>query len=222
MNAEIEAMRFKITEIGRMLFERQLTDAAGGNVSARVGDLICITPRYSGSKHQWHLRPEQVMVSDLLGNVLEGEGEISREAKVHYRLYTDFPDGMAVVHAHARNALVFASACQPIEPVLEDTLKFGTIRVSRYAPAHSSDLAQYIAAEFQGQAERIRKQAAGVLAPWHGLFVVGKSLEAAFDATERIDTNAYCILSGRLLPSNHTYDPQSIRKELEEDFGRYA
>jgi L-fuculose-phosphate aldolase len=204
-----------------LLFERQLTDAAGGNVSARVGDLVCITPRYSGSKHQWHLRPEQVIVSDLQGNMLAGEGEISREAKVHYRLYTDFPDGGAVVHAHARNALVFASACQPIEPVLEDTLKFGTIRVSRYAPAHSGDLAEFIAAELAGQDEHIRKQAAGVLAPWHGLFVVGKDLDAAFDATERIDTNARCILLSRLLPGKQAYDPQSIRKELEEALGRY-
>ncbi len=222
MSAEIEAMRLKITEIGRMLFERQLTDAAGGNVSARVGNLVCITPRYSGSKHQWHLRPEQVMVSDLQGIVLGGEGEISREAKVHYRIYTDFPDARAIIHAHARNALVFASACRPIEPVLEDTLKFGTIQVSQYAPAHSKDLAEFVTAVFQGQDERIRKQATGVLAPWHGLFVAGKDLDAAFDAVERIDTNARCILLSRLLPGSPVEDPQLIRKELEEAFGRYA
>lgn len=221
MSDDIYTMRGKIAETGRMLFERHLTDAAGGNISARVGDLICITPRYSGSKHQWHLRPEQVMVSDLQGNMLEGEGEISREAKVHYRLYADFPEGQAVVHSHAQNALVFASACQPIEPVLEDTLKFGTIRVCQYAPAHSGDLAQFISSEFQGQGERIRKQAAGVLAPWHGLFVMGKNLDAAFDATERIDTNARCILFSRLLPANQPLDPQTIRTELEEAFHRY-
>ena len=54
MGNAIEAMRVRITEIGRMLFERKLTDASGGNISARVGDRICITPRYAGSKHQWH------------------------------------------------------------------------------------------------------------------------------------------------------------------------
>lgn len=222
MSDGIYAMRVKITEIGRLLFERRLTDAAGGNISARVGDLICITPRYSGSKHQWHLRPEQVMVSDLKGNILEGEGEISREAKVHYRIYADFPDGKAIVHAHARNALVFASACRPIEPVLEDTLKFGIIRVSQFAPAHSNDLAQSVAAELLGQDERIRKQAAAVLAPFHGLFVVGKDLDAAFDATERIDTNARCILLGRLLPGEPPFDPLASRNELEIAVRRYS
>lgn len=42
--------------------------------------------------------------------------------------------------------------------------------------------------------ERIKKQAAAVLAPWHGLFTIGNTLEAAFDATERINLNAQLIL----------------------------
>ena len=36
----------------------------------------------------------------------------------------------------------------------------------------------------------------GVIAPWHGLFLMGKELNAAFDAVERFNTNAYCILMG--------------------------
>ena len=36
--------------------------------------------------------------------------------------------------------------------------------------------------------------AAAVLAPWHGLFVIGKDLEAAVDAADRIDTNARLVL----------------------------
>jgi L-fuculose-phosphate aldolase len=221
MSDALDETRRKIAEIARLLFDRMLTDAAGGNLSARVGDLVCITPRYSGSKHQWRLRPEQVLVSDLQGKLLDGEGEISREAKVHFRLYHEFPDGQAVVHAHARNALVFASACQPIEPVLEDTLKFGTIRVTRYAPAHSNDLAEFVAEVLRGQEGRVRKQAAAALAPWHGLFVLGKDLDAAFDAAERIDVNARCILMSRLLPGGEQVDPRRIRAELEESVGRY-
>jgi L-fuculose-phosphate aldolase len=220
MSDPIYAMRSRIAEMGKLLFDRQLTDAAGGNISARVSDFVCITPRYSGSKYQWHLRPEQVIVSDLQGNYLEGEGELSREAKVHHRLYREFPDGQAVVHCHARNALVFAVARRPIEPVLEDALKFGTIRVTKYAPAHSDDLAEFIAEGFRGQEARIRKQAAAILSPWHGLFVLGKDLDASFDAAERIDVNARCILLSRLLPGEPV-NPETIRAELEEVVRRY-
>jgi L-fuculose-phosphate aldolase len=222
MTEELWQMRRRIAEIGRLLFERHLTDSAGGNVSARVGDHVCITPRYSGSKHQWRLRPEQVLVADLAGNQLDGEGQLSREAKVHFRLYGDFADGRAVVHCHARNALVFAMAGRPIEPVLEDTLKFGAVPVARYAPAHSADLALFIAELIRGQQERIRVQAAAVLAPWHGLFVLGKDLDAAFDAAERIDVNARCILLSRLLPGPPPPSPEAIRAELEEALKSYS
>ncbi|HLF75126.1 MAG TPA: ribose 5-phosphate isomerase B [Anaerolineales bacterium] len=208
--------RMKIAETGRLVFARHLTDAAGGNISVRVGDLVCITPRYSGSRRHWQLQPEQVLVSDLSGNRLEGDGEISREAKVHFRLYQEFPDAACVLHSHARNVMPFVAAGQPIEPVLEATLKFGTIPVTRFAPAHSERLADAIVEMVRGKDEYIRKYAAAVIAPWHGLFVVGRDIDAAFDLTERIDTNAYCILQGRLLSEGGPAGAESIRVRLSE------
>lgn len=192
--------RAEIARLGALLFERGLTDAAGGNLSARVGEVICISPRYSGSKYQWRLRPEQVLVADLQGNILDGEGEISREAKAHFKLHNEFAEyGTAVIHAHARYVLVFAALGRPMPPVLEQTLKFGEVPVIDFAPAHSDELAENIAAALRGQEERIRKQAAGVIAPWHGLFIMARDIGAAFDAVERMNTNAQCIILGQLL-----------------------
>ena len=215
-NDVVSQTRKKIAETGRLVFERHLTDSAGGNISVRAGELICITPRYSGSKRHWHLQPGQVLVSDTAGNKLEGDGDISREAKVHYRLYQEFPDAMAVLHSHARNVMVFAASAQPIEPVLEATLKFGTIPVTQFAPAHSEKLADAIAEAVRGKDEAIRKYATAVIAPWHGLFVIGKDLDAAFDLTERIDTNAYCVLMSRLLPEGGPMDAESMQLRLRE------
>ena len=53
MTNDIQTMREKICELGRMLFDRNLTDAAGGNISARMGDFVIITPRYAGAHFQW-------------------------------------------------------------------------------------------------------------------------------------------------------------------------
>jgi L-fuculose-phosphate aldolase len=220
MDTIIEQTRARIAEFGALLFARRLTDAAGGNISVRVGDRVCITSRYSGSRYQWNVRPEQVLVTDLAGVKLAGDGEISREAKVHYRLLTVCPAGMAVIHAHSRNTLVFCAAAQPIPPVLECTLKFGTIEVVPYAPAHSDKLADNIANVIKSQEDRVRKQAAAVIAPWHGLFVLGKDLDAAFDAVERIDTNAHCILAGRALAGfdGGSYAPTSDLREALSAF----
>src|SRR5690606_34627615 len=79
----------------------------------------------------------------------------------------------------------------------EANLKFGDVPVIEYAPAHSVELSQNILGALRGCEERIRKHAAGVIAPWHGLFLMGKDLDAAFDAVERFDTNAKCILDAR-------------------------
>jgi ribulose-5-phosphate 4-epimerase/fuculose-1-phosphate aldolase len=83
--------------------------------------------------------------------------------------------------------------------VLYATEKFGLIEHVADAPAHTAELAENIARAMQGQRERLRKQAAAVLAPKHGLFVLGRDLEAAFDAAERIEGNAYCVLMMQLL-----------------------
>ena len=194
MIEQIESMRIRIAELGRLMFDRFLTDTAGGNISARVGDRVCITARHCGSKYQWRIRPEQVLISDMQGNKIEGDGELSREAKTHFKLLNDFPDGKAVVHCHPRNVMVFAMMARPIPPVIEGTMKLGTIPVSQFAPAHGERLAEYVAAGFFGEEEKLRKYAAAVLAPYHGLFVLSKDLETAFDAAERIEVNAHCIL----------------------------
>lgn len=192
--ALIEETRRKIAQFGGMMFDRFLTDTAGGNISARIGDLICITSAGCGSKHRWQITPEQVLVTDLAGNLVEGEGKISREAKAHYALLTEFSEGTAVVHCHARNVLVFACAGIPLDPVIEATLKFGRTPIVDYAPAHSDELAESVAASMRGREAIITKQAALTIAPWHGLFSFGKTLDAAFDAAERMEVNAFVTL----------------------------
>ena len=69
---------------------------------------------------------------------------------------------------------------------MEATRKFGMTPAIEYAPAHSPKLGQRIVATMKGREARIAKHAAGTIAPWHGLFLMGKHLEAALDAVERL------------------------------------
>ncbi|MBX3061361.1 MAG: class II aldolase/adducin family protein [Anaerolineae bacterium] len=216
----LQETRAKIAEIGRVMFARFLADAAGGNISVRVGNRICITPRYSGSQKQWQLNTDDVLVADLERNILHGKGKISREAHVHFSLHREFSEyGSAVIHAHARNLLVFAAAAKPLPPVLEATRKFGTTPIIDYAPAHSPKLAENIIKAVRGREERIRVQAVGTLAPYHGLFLMGKDLDAAFDAVERLDNNAYCIIMGAMLLGSEQVT-QNYR-QMEQIVGGY-
>lgn len=192
---EVQAGRTLVARIGRFLFDRQLTDAGGGNISLRVGDVFCMSPTLAGQMKQWQLAPDDVLVVNENGDVLHGDGGLTRESAVHFGLHRNFADsGTAVIHAHPRNLLVFACANRAMPPVMEATRKFGVTPVIQYAPAHSPKLGQRIVATMRGREPMIAKQAAGTLAPWHGLFLMGKNLPAALDAVERLDTNAYMIM----------------------------
>jgi L-fuculose-phosphate aldolase len=194
-DALIDATRAQIAQIGRLLFARQLTDAAGGNISVRIGNRICISPRYAGQQKQWQIDAGDVLVADLERNVLRGAGALSRETHVHFTLLTRFhAHGTAVVHAHPRNLLVYALLQKPMPPALEAMRKFGVTPVTPFASAHSAQLAEHVAATMLGREKMIAKHAAAAIAPWHGVFCIGKDLSAAFDAVERMDNNAYLLL----------------------------
>lgn len=213
--------RAAIADFGRMLFERKLTDAAGGNISVRVGNRICISPRYAGQQKQWRLMPEDVLVADLDRNVLAGSGALSRETHVHFSLLNEFHEhGTAVVHAHPRNLLVFATLERPLPPVLEATRKFGVTPVTPFAPAHSETLARHMVNAIRGREAAIRKHAAAAIAPFHGVFCIGKDLAATFDAVERLDNNAYIIMMGAQLAGADAMSAALTR--MEDVVGNYA
>lgn len=194
---QIAFTRAKLAEMGRMLYERNLTDTAGGNLSCRVGELIVITPRYAGTSKRWQLTGEDVLVTDAERNILLGNGQNSRESNAHYAMHATFREyGSVVMHTHARNILVFAVAGRPLPPILESTRKYGVTPVLDFAPAHGTGLAENIIASLRGREALIKNAAAAAIAAWHGLFLMGKDMDTAFDSVERLDTNAYILLQG--------------------------
>jgi L-fuculose-phosphate aldolase len=205
MDKTLDQARELMCQAARIMFERKLFDLAGGNLSIRLDDRILITPSQASSLKFWQLDPEDILAVDLDGNILEGAGKVSTELVTHLTLLkTFYPVGTAIVHAHPRNVLVFCTTRLPIPPVLECTVQFGEIKTVAYASGghQNEELAQNVLDGLLGQEERIAQYAAAVIAPWHGIFAVGKSLNAALDTVERIEVNARCILMSRLLEPN--------------------
>ncbi len=93
-------LKQRIVEVARLMYQRFLTNSAGGNISVRLGDRIYITPKYAGSRYLWNLQPEQINVLNLAYEVVEGAGDISRESRLHLAVYDHFPEAGAVIHAH--------------------------------------------------------------------------------------------------------------------------
>jgi L-fuculose-phosphate aldolase len=184
-----------MVEIAHLLYARQLTNSAGGNISCRVGDLIYITPRYLGSKHRWQLEKDMVLVFDEDLNPVEGDpARASRESQMHFACYRRFPEINGVVHAHARYLSVFAAAGEPVVPTNEYTEKFGTVDVVRPLPSHSADLAEAVVHKIEPRRKTLQKNGLGLILAWHGAVTVGRDLADAYDTLDRLEWSARTLL----------------------------
>lgn len=198
--------RSHLCEIARLAYDRRLLDSAGGNLSARVGDRLYATPRYSGSKRRWQLTPEDILVLDMEGHILEGAGELSREFQMHHGIYRAFPEAGGVFHAHPQNVLLFANMRRPIPPTSEQTEKYGVIELTEEQPAHSAELARTVVETLARKREKLARHAIACLLPYHGITVAGRDLADAYDALERIDTSC------RILAARATFELLELLK----------
>ena len=63
--------RKEMLEIIKYLYDRKLTNAAGGNVSMRVADnRVLITPSMMSEHHRCRINPEDLMIIDYEGNII--------------------------------------------------------------------------------------------------------------------------------------------------------
>lgn len=195
----MEDPRTHLIRIAKLAFDRKLLDAAGGNITTRFGDRVYMSRSYAGGRHQWNLRPDDVLVLDLEGNILAGEGEFSREGAVHMVCYHAFPDAGSVFHAHPLNVMPWVSRGVPIPPMSEQTDKYGPIDFCKWAATHTPELAGNVVDALQPLAHELKKHPIATLIPRHGIFVVATDLNNAFDTLERIDRNAYIAMMAQLV-----------------------
>jgi L-fuculose-phosphate aldolase len=191
--------REHLARIARLVFDRRLTDASGGNLSLREEDRVYMTPSRAGSGQQWQISPEEIVTLDLNGILVDGPDRRTREWQFHLAIYRNFQRAGAVVHSQGGNFMAFVAAGKPMPPVLEHTMKFGTIGLTEPSPAHSSDLAEKVIRALAPHGEELAKHAIVTMVPQHGIIIVGRDLDDAFDTLDRLETNAQAIIFGKLL-----------------------
>jgi len=186
----MNSLKEHLCHIAHLTYTRFLTDSAGGNMSIRDGDRIYCTPKYAGTYSQWKLRPEQIVVTDMEGEQLAGEGELSREYAMHLRIYQTLPEVGGIVHAHPPYSLIFAHLELPIPPALEQTDIIGVTGLCEKHPSHSPDLARTVAETLAKRREEIADHPVACILPRHGVTVAGTDVDYAFDVLERIEGSA--------------------------------
>ena len=120
--------REEIIRVGRLLYEEGLNTGTDGNISCRVDGGAHLWTTGSGSAKGF-LTEDDLVKTDLEGNVLEGTAKPSSELKLHLCVYRYNALAQAAVHAHSIAATALASAGVGLtEPLLPPvTLQLGKV-----------------------------------------------------------------------------------------------
>lgn len=105
----LQDLREQVCEANRALEPSGLVRLTWGNVSGidRASGLWAIKP--SGVDYL-ELKPEDIVVLDLEGQVVEGKLRPSSDTKTHLVLYREFPEIGGITHTHSLHATMFSQA----------------------------------------------------------------------------------------------------------------
>lgn len=119
-----ENLKIQVFDANMALVRHGLVIHTWGNASARDQATGHIVIKPSGVSYE-RLKPDDMVVLDAAGNILEGNFAPSTDTPTHLHLYSCFGTIGAVVHTHSTYASSWAQACRPIPP-------FGTTHADHY------------------------------------------------------------------------------------------
>ena len=177
VQATIRRLRQEVSALHAELTRYELVVWTAGNVSARVpgADMMVIKP--SGVSYD-DLTPENMVVTDLEGTVLEGDLAPSSDTAAQAYVYRHLPEVGGVVHTHSTYATAWAARAEPIPCVLTMMAdEFGgEIPIGPFALIGDDSIGR-------GIVDTLRdSNSPAVLMQNHGVFAIGKDARSAVKA----------------------------------------
>ncbi|MGW2954534.1 class II aldolase/adducin family protein [Streptomyces eurythermus] len=166
-----------------------LVVGTSGNVSARLGDLVLVTP--SGVPFD-RLTPADLTGVDLAGRRVLGTLVPTSELPMHLAVYRT-TDARAVVHTHAVHATAVSTLVPelPLVHYMAAALG-GPVRVAPYAPYGTDELAGNMLRALAGRS--------GCLLRNHGTVTYGATLDQAYDRTAQLEWMCRLWLTASSVP----------------------
>lgn len=181
-------LRKQIVAVARSLFARGYSFGSSGNLSARLGDYVLVSP--TGSSFET-VEPGELAKVAMDGTVA-GKAKPSKEVHFHLAIYRERPDAGGVVHLHSTYS-VAVSCLKRLNmddalPVLTPyyAMRVGQLPVVPYLPPGDARLGPEVG-------KRARR-AKAMLLQNHGPITSGKDLPAAAAVAEELEEQAKLFL----------------------------
>lgn len=170
-------LRRALVEAAIAIERKGLNTGTTGNISARLGRGMLITPTGIGTAE---MTPDQIVPMSLDGS-WTGSVRPSSEWELHAAVYKARPEAEAVVHAHPDHCVALSCARESIPAFHYMVAGFGgdDIRCSAYATFGSPELAEVTV-------EAIAGRNACLLAN-HGMVAFGRSVADAVSRAEKLE-----------------------------------
>ena len=172
--------RKQLVKICALLYERELTVSAGGNMSVRLNeDEILITP---SGKNKGFLTEDDPLVVNMEGEVVCGRGTPSIETGMHLAIYKANPETNAIIHCHPLNCVALTLKRRiKTDLTPEGVLLLGEVPTVGYYTPGSEALANAVASKSKSKA---------ILMERHGAITQGKDLVDAYNKMEELEFQA--------------------------------
>lgn len=209
-----EKERKQLVEYGKLVSKEGLSSGTSGNLSIFLPEekLVLISPSGIG---YFDTRPEDIVVMNLEGEVVEGDKKPSSEWHLHTLFYKNKAHARAVVHTHSVYCTTFASLRMPISPVhyvIADTNSY-QVPCAHYERYGTKKLAE--------EAVKAAGKSDAVLLANHGLVVCGTSLPTAYGLAKEVEYIAEIQYRAMSIGKPVLLTEEEI-KEVSEAFKTYG
>ena len=188
--------RKQIVAYGNRMEADGLTIGTAGNISVFDPELRCMAISPSAIPYP-ETKPDDIVIMDLDGHVVEGDRKPSSEFALHSAFYKEDPDLGAVVHTHSMFCTVLACMGEPLRAVHYAIAGAGTSEIP-LVPYHTfgtPELADAVAAA-------LKKKSKGLILANHGMCACGDSLKSAYGLAQTMEWSAQvqwrCMSAGKM------------------------
>lgn len=187
--------RIAMAKVAKQMWDRRLTNAAGGNFAVRVApDRLLISPSLMAERKHCELDPGDLLLTDFDLCIVEGHGKLSRESEMHRLILGNFDNIGCTIHAHPFYCMVYVVQGKPIPSLSEATMGRGEVCCIPYTRAYTKELSENVYRYFEEHRSVAEKKPIGCILPLHGVVVSGDDLFMAYSMLERIEGDAMCGL----------------------------
>jgi L-ribulose-5-phosphate 4-epimerase len=212
----LEQLREAVYRMHLELPRNRLVVWTSGNVSGRDPETGLVVIKPSGVRYD-ELTPQDLVVVDLDGGVVEGGLRPSSDTAAHLYIYRHRPDVGGIVHTHSPYATAFAVVGRSIPACLTAICdEFG-------GPVPCGGYARIGGEEVGREVVRSIGKSPAILLRNHGVFTVGRTPEAALKAAVMVEDAARTLLYAMQLGEPIEIPPDEVERahrRYVEEYGQ--